>query len=241
MEHWIQHICEPSRLLLAWQSPDPSGERTRFAVAELVPDGADCILRYLEGPETQRAKELGFVGYPAFDIDQSEHRGGVLAAFVRRIPPRVRSDFAAYKAQFRIKPELRLSDFALLAYTGAKLPSDGFSIVDTLEGTCPPCEFVLEVAGYRHYTDKLSPPPAIGAAVQLVAEPENVVDKSAIAMKVSGQIIGYINRLQTAAFHRWMRAKDIDAVVERLNGPTDRPRAYVFVSVRNRDSARLAV
>jgi hypothetical protein len=72
MAHWIQHVCEPSRLLLAWQAPDPAGDRTRFAVAERVPDGADCILRYIAGPDMQGAKELGFVGYPAFNFDQSE-------------------------------------------------------------------------------------------------------------------------------------------------------------------------
>jgi hypothetical protein len=114
------------------------------------------------------------------DICRSEHRGGVLAAFLRRLPPRVRPDFAAYKAQFRLQPDLQLSDFALLAYTGAKLPSDGFTIVDTLEGMSPPCEIVLEVAGYRHYADKLSKTPTVGEKVELVAEPENKVDKQAI-------------------------------------------------------------
>jgi hypothetical protein len=184
----------------------------------------------------QRAKGLGFVGYPAFDVNQCEHRGGVLAAFIRRLPPRVRPDFAAYKAQFRLQPDLQLSDFASLAYTGAKLPSDGFTIVDTLEGMSPPCEIVLEVAGYRHYAAKLSKTPTVGEKIELVAEPENKVDKQAIAMKIGSQTIGYVNRLQTVAFHRWMRDEHVDVVFERLNGPVDRPRAYVFVSVRDRDN-----
>ena len=33
MEHWISHICEPRQLLLAWQGPDPNGDRTRFGRA----------------------------------------------------------------------------------------------------------------------------------------------------------------------------------------------------------------
>jgi hypothetical protein len=162
VEHWIQTICEPQRLLLAWQASDPDGERTRFRVGELVLDGEDCILRYSKGEQVDRARALGFSGYPAFDLAQVEHRKGVMAAFLRRLPPRSRADFEAYKAQFRLASGLALSDFALLAYTEAKLPSDGFSIVNPLADICGPCQFLLEVAGYRHNAGKLAEPPAVG-------------------------------------------------------------------------------
>jgi hypothetical protein len=83
----------------------------------------------------------------------------------------------------------------------------------------PPREIVLEIAGYRHYAGKLSAPPVVGEAIELVAEPESAVDKNAIAMKIRGQTIGYVNRLQTAAFQKWMWEMDVDVVLERLDGP----------------------
>jgi hypothetical protein len=238
VEQWISHICEPSRLLLAWQGPDPDGERTRFAVGELLLNGgSDCILRYLNGPEVDRAKKLGFEGYPAFRLEQVEHRQGVLATFLRRLPPRARPDFDAYKAQFRLKPDLSLSDFALLAYTGARLPSDGFSVVNTLEGLHAPCEVVLEIVGHRHYVRNLKTSLSVGEALDLVPEPQNPYDQNAIAVKVRGETIGYINRLQTVAIHQWLRNGTVETTLERLNGPSDRPRAFMFVRVRNSDKA----
>jgi hypothetical protein len=38
--------------------------------------------------------------------------------------------------------------------------------------------------------------------------------------------------LQTTAFHRWLESGLVSAVVERLNGNPDRPRAFIFVWVR---------
>jgi hypothetical protein len=237
MEHWITRICEPNRLLLAWQGPDPEGERTRFAVAEITREHIACALRYLTGPEVDRAKALGYAGYPAFRLDQQVHQNGVLAAFLRRLPPRSRPDFEAYKAQFRLGEGLDVSDFALLAYTGARLPSDGFSIVNTLEGLCPPCEFVTEIVGHRHYAPKLSFTPKIGEVLELVPEPTNPFDKNAIVVRLRGETFGYVNRLQTSAFHDWLRDGRVEAVLEWMNGPVDRPRAFMFVWVRDRGRA----
>jgi hypothetical protein len=237
MDRWISHISEPHRLLLAWQGPDPNGERTRFAVGELLLSGSDVTLRYLSGPEVEKAKKLGFAGYPAFKLDQQEHRQGVLAAFLRRLPPRARPDFDAYKAQFRLKHDLGLSDFALLAYTGARLPSDGFSVVDTLEDVRAPSELLLEIVGHRHWVAKLKSPLRIGEALDLLPEPENPVDKNAVVVKARGDVVGYVNRLQTVAFHKWLREGSVEATLDRLNGLRDRPRAFMFVRIRSSNQA----
>jgi HIRAN domain len=237
VDRWITHISEPSRLLLAWQGPDPHGDRTRFAVGELLLSGSDVTLRYLSGPEVEKAKKLGFQGYPAFKLDQQEHRQGVLAAFLRRLPPRARPDFDAYKAQFRLKSDLGLSDFALLAYTGARLPSDGFSVVDTLEDVRAPSELVLEIVGHRHWVAKLKSPLRVGEALDLLPEPENPVDKNAVVVKARGDLVGYVNRLQTATFHKLLREGSVEATLDRLNGSSDRPHAFMFVRVRGSNQA----
>jgi hypothetical protein len=155
----------------------------------------------------------------------------VMAAFLRRLPPRSRPDFEAYKAHFRLSRATELSDFAMLAYTEAKLPSDGFSLVNTLEGVSAPCELMLEVAGYRYYI-KQTRPLHIGQRAKLVPEPTNPKDANAISVQVDDQIIGYVNRLQTEAFHRWIGKGEVMAEIERLNGSADRPRAFIFVWVR---------
>jgi HIRAN domain len=231
VEHLIQTICEPQRLLLAWQASDPDGERTRFAVGELLRERDQCVLRYLAGEQVDRARSLGFSGYPAFDASHVEHRKGVMAAFLRRLPPRSRSDFEAYKTQFRLASDLKFSDFALLAYTEAKLPSDGFSIVNPLTDVCGPCQFVFEVAGHRHYAGKLGKPLTVGQRVNLVPEPTNKWDPNAVRIEANSEVVGYVNRLQAAAFLRWIDRGVVEAYVDRLNGNAARPRLFMFVNV----------
>src|SRR5262245_59890083 len=112
MPNWIEHICEPSRLLLAWQAPEHMKDRKRFAVGELVRVGNDCTLRYFENDEVREAKNLGFAGYPAFRLERTEYPNA-LSTFLRRLPPRGRPDFSNYIAHFRLPPSVAMSDFAL--------------------------------------------------------------------------------------------------------------------------------
>ncbi|MCK1573912.1 HIRAN domain-containing protein [Bradyrhizobium sp. 174] len=203
-------------------------------------EAGECVLRYLSGHDMERARALGFSGYTAFDLTQIEHRKGVLAAFLRRLPPRSRADFGAYKGQFRLKSDLVLSDFALLAYTEAKLPSDGFSIVNPLDGVCAPCQFLLEVAGYRHYAGKLAKPLSVGQPLHLTAEPSNKYDPNAVRVETGSELVGYVNRLQAPAFLRWMKDHSIGAFVDRLNGSVAKPRLLMFVDVAGDRATRVA-
>ena len=149
---------------------------------------------------------------------------------MRRLPPPSRPDFAEYKRQFRLPPLLFVSNFGLLGRTEAKLPSDGFSLVDPLDGAVDHCDLMLEVAGYGRYPQILAPL-SVGDPVWLQAEPWNEVDQNAVVIRASGQTIGYVNRLQAAAFQQWLRERAITSVVERLNGQPA-PRAFVFIRIR---------
>lgn len=127
--------------------------------------------------------------------------------------------------------DLRVSDFALLGITEAKLPSDGFSIVDPFDNEVDQRELVLEVAGFRHYAEKLDMGSSVGQSVEFRHEPLNPKDPNAVVILHEGETIGYINRLQTTAFHRWIREGRITAVIERFNGEPTRPRAFLFVKI----------
>jgi hypothetical protein len=227
--NWIHHVHDPSRLILAWQAPEHHSERKRFAVGEVLRQNATFILRYfVDTPDVNDAKALGYEGYPAFSLKQIEHSKDVLAAFMRRLPPRSRPDFGQYLEGLRLTPMTTLSDFALLGYSEAKLPSDGFSLVDTLEDACIPSEFLLELAGYRHYPPSLTAAD-LGAPVSIEREPTNLYDPFAVVVHYEGRTIGYINRLQAPVVGRWVSENRVSAVLDRLNGRSDKPRAYIFL------------
>lgn len=146
----IEHIIEPTRLWLVWQPGEvDSQSRRRHIVGEIVKSGDDIFLQYLTDTEDfKSAIEVGFVGYPAFKLGETVHRIGVPDAFMRRLPPRKRDDFHEYLERYRLPKDFSGSDMALLGYTGAKLPGDGFEIYADLADASVPFEIVLEVAGF---------------------------------------------------------------------------------------------
>lgn len=226
----ITHIIEPKVLLLAWQSES----RTRRRVAELYHDGEQIVLRYLsETPDYHAAVAEGFRGYPAFDPKRKEHHEGVMATFMRRLPPRKRDDFTLYLKQHRIDPLLatEISDLALLAYTGAKLPGDGFSLVHTFEGAEPPFECLIEACGFRYReVDRSSLHE--GETVNLIADLHNLTDPNAIRIDHQGRTIGHVNRLLLASFHRLLDTASFSCVIERINGTSEHPMVYIFVQIQ---------
>jgi hypothetical protein len=247
-KRWIEAVCEPRRLLLAWQSADLRPEsRYRWAVGVVEPQGADLSFRYFDqgdefsahnqGKPYGELKQLGYAGYPAFDPCKQHHIAGVKAALMRRLPPRNRSDFGEYTERFLLPRSSQLSDLALLGRTEATLPSDGFSLIDPLDSDVARCDLFLEVAGFRHYSQKVELTEGMG--VEIVAAPANPYDSKAIDFRVGGQKFGSVNRLQAEAFGGWLRTATVEAWLQRLNGSAERPRAFVFVRVSPK-SSRLA-
>lgn len=239
----ISHIVAPSRLILAWQAPDEFNDRTRFAVGELTIQSEDIVcLRYFVDNEEFAALNpdksymqlisYGYRGYPGFSLDRTEHHVGVMEAFMRRLPPRTRSDFANYMDHLRVAKDVDLSDFALLGLSEAQLPSDGFSVVDQLSADKSARELVCEIAGYRYYARKPDfTPPAVGDPVEIVLEPDNVYDPHAVACMFDRSKIGNINRLQAETYGVWAKQGRLNAVVDRINGSEERPRLFLFVKV----------
>jgi hypothetical protein len=198
------------------------------------PADEQIVFRYLRGTtDFEHAKDEGFKGYPAFDLNAAEHKSNVLNSFLRRVPPRKREDFPAYLARHNLPANELLSDMALLAYTNAKLPSDGFELYADLSSTRPPFELVIEVAGFRHQDGVQVDDVYVGDPVILKAEPDNAHDKNAVAIFHNGIRIGYVDRAQAISFQAWFRRGfKVSATVERINGKPERPMVYLFVSVR---------
>lgn len=231
----IENLVEPRRLLLAWQRPLAGRERrSRHIVGEIELTGNSAVFRYLENlPDYQQAQREGFLGFPAFAIGDKVYTSGVLDAFMRRLPPRKREDFSEYLAQFRLPTPFTGSDMALLGYTGAKLPGDGFEIIPDLADADPPLELVMEVAGFRHQKVAVSSL-SVGEPITLVAEPDNTAHPGAIAVLHRAGRIGYIAKPCCPAVANWLRGYTVEASIDRLNGKPQRPLIYLFVKVASK-------
>lgn len=232
--NFLEYLHEPSRLWLTWQRPDDAFPRTRRVVAEIVRSDDACTLRYLQSSEDyQVAAQQGFQGFPAFDPAQAEHTRGVMEALSRRLPPRKREDFDDYLAQFRLPPGFGGSDFALLGYTGARLPSDTFGFVPDFADVSRPIDLLLEVAGFRHQECQGRFAPTTGLPVTFSVDANNPVDREAVQVRSGEWGLGYVNRALLPWFAERLRHGEVAfAHIERINGEPDRPLIYVFCRVR---------
>lgn len=230
----LNHIIEPARLLLTWQPLDEqSKSRTRRIIGEVQKDSDGIVIfHYLKNTlDYEEAWKAGFVGYPSFSTQQDKFSQGVIQSLMRRIPSRQREDFSDYLAQHRLPAPFDYSDMALLGYTGARLPSDGFALIPVFPADKIPCDLLMEVAGLRYvYFQSINNIQA-GDLVTFEIEPGNLVDPDALAVMHKGHRIGYVNRAMKNNFHGWLRDHHITATVERINGKPERPLVYVRVSV----------
>lgn len=227
----IEHIIEPNRLLLVWQSPSRQ-PASRLVVGELTRASDAVELRYgVVRDDFATAEAAGFRGYPAFPKLDRVYRKGVLDTFMRRLPPRNRQDFARFLEQRRLPADADLSDFALLGYSEARVAGDEFSLMHPFDDVAGPCELLTEIAGFRHH-GKTVEGLRRGQPVTLEPEPTSEHDAEAVQVLAEGRRLGYVNRVQLPAFRRWLCTGSVDARIERINGRPDRPAVFIFVRVR---------
>ena len=233
----LRYIMEPQSLLLTWQPVDESSPtRTRRVVASVRRSQANSReweFEYLIGTEDwDAAVEAGFKGHPAFKWTGAHtiFRSGVRDTLIRRLPPLNREDFPEFLALHRLPEPFHYSEMALLGYTGAKLPSDGFSLAPQFSQSSQPCEYVLEVAGARHVFAGDLMDIRIGDPVELRLEPLNPVDEDAIALYHHEVKLGYVNRAMRSTFLNWLEHGQLEGAIERLNGKPERPLIYVRIA-----------
>lgn len=227
----ITHIIEPLRLWLTWQ-PTTGGTRYLIGHIDRLSDGSFEFEYHKNSSSFEKAQEKGFVGHPAFKTKFSKHSNNVLAPFLRRLPPRSRGDFKNYLAQHLLKFPFSGSDFALLGYTGAKSPGDGFSLVPDFSGADKDIDYQLEVAGTRYITNLKLDNIHVGDVVSLEQEPSNMYDSNAIAIIHNNVRIGFVNKVLCGYIAEKLLEGSISAVISRKNGTSDRPLIYVFITIR---------
>jgi hypothetical protein len=234
--HFIEHIIEPTKLLLAWQSSDEE-HRTRYIVAELNRIDHDVTLTYSpEKADFITAQHHKFKSYPAFQDTSIAHHN-VLDAFMRRLPPRSRGDFPQYLEGLRLKPTVCISDFALLGYSGAKLLSDGFSIIHPFNQVDGACELLIEAAGYRHLHKSEKTTIQIDSPASFTMELYGPAQETAIRIDVDNHCVGYVNRGLVPTFVDWIEQGRIaGAWVEKINSSPERPALYLYVKVAPKKS-----
>ncbi|WXL27735.1 HIRAN domain-containing protein [Ectopseudomonas mendocina] len=209
----IEHIYEPSRLLLVWHHSDETKPRHRRVVGELIRKGDDAFFRYLKGTvDFEAALNEGFHEFPAFEDGKAESQPRALDVFLRRIPPRKREDFNEYLGQYNLPENFSGSPFSLLGYTGARLASDTFELCPDFTDAKAPLDFIIELSGAHHYV-KPQNNIAEGDAVEFVLDENNEHDENAIKVEHNNVVIGYINKAMTPGFKKLLNEGTVKGTI----------------------------
>jgi hypothetical protein len=233
MNFQIVNFVEPSRVRMIWQSPY-AGERTKFHVGDLIRAGSQVALYYnRNSADWIGAVQNGFNGYPAaFPVTSVVHHDNVLEIIRRRLPPRNRSDFGAFLYKNGLSNNPMISDLALIGYSGARLPGDGFSFEIDYSIEEMPFEFLFEVSGFRYYSGMNIPVEAVlDRQVLFQPEPSNAHDPNAIMIKIGDALIGYVPRSHAPWINAWLQFARLGAWVAKIEGPPSRPLVYVYLAV----------
>ena len=231
--NFIQHIIEPTKLFLAWRSVSEPGFMP-YPVGELTLNDEKINLKYLvDSPDFKRAQELGFEPHPAFpDVHKIYY--DVLDTFTRRLPPRSRGDFPQYLEAIRLKPDTVLTPFALLGYSGAKLLSDGFSIIHPFHDIDTECELLLEIFGFEKIFENKNIEIGSKLHFSMVYWPHPNLQKQecVIALKAGGELIGFVNKALIPSILKWYHEHRIAGVwIEKINGVNQPGIGYIFIKV----------
>lgn len=229
----IQQPIHTKSAYLIWQSPlNGDGSRSRLPVAIMRSnsDGKVSFEYLKETEDYSSAISEGFSGYTGIPLDR-EDTSDAIHTLGRRLPNPDRNDYPEFLERYGLSKEHNLSTLSLLAYTGAKLTSDSYSVSDTFEGFNRPFQYIFDVAGRSRFINE-TPDPKIDEHVIFQLEPDNPIDPNAIKMvNSSGKCFGYLNRNQTEAAHRWIVNGSINARIYRTNGRANYPRLFVFADI----------
>lgn len=230
----ISHPIHTKSAHLIWQSPlgaSLSRRRLPVALMRANDDGNGVSFEYLRNTsDFQTAVDEGFNGYTGIPLDR-EDTSDAINTLGRRLLMPERPDYGEYLARSGLRVEHGLSTLSLLAYTGAKLTSDSFSVSDTFEGFDRSFQYIFDVAGRRHAVD-FTPSPQTGDTVIFRAEPDNEFDPHAVELvDTDGNRFGYVNTCQAQAVNRWLLGGSVEGQVFRVNGRAAYPRLFVFADI----------
>ena len=233
-DNLIEEPIQTSRALLVWQTPlNEKGLRTRHAVGELWRDNANEYFSYFGEDELAPARADGFREYPGLPFGQGHILTKGVDILFHRVIPSARPDYEDYLNQFGISQRHDLTRLSLLAYTGAHLYRDSYSVCETFQNFRGRFGCVFDVGGYGHWLAEGNVT-EVGERVEFLRDPDNTADSSAVKIVAGnrdGRTLGHVDHLQSRAVCEWLDHGEITGRVF-LNLPyPDFPQLYVRADI----------
>lgn len=193
--------------------------RTERLVVGTLSRAADSFMFDYDGPDLERAKELGFDGYPGLPLERAPFNGQAMAALGARNLSTRREDYDRLATFWRIPQGA--DPFVSIGMTSGTLPTDLFEVAAEFK-PIPNTEFITSLAGIQFCEGKdLLRESAPGVELHLERDPSNTFDANAVKVLWGGGHVAFIKKVHNQAVLRaWDAGLIVMATVEhaKVNG-----------------------
>jgi hypothetical protein len=199
------------RVMLAWRPGEHMG---RLLVGSLRVNGTWSFS--YDGPDLDKAVELGFVGYQGLQDFTAKYDDVALSTFKARLPRPERPDYLELLGAWHVTPDEKDTVF-LLAATGGQLPTDQFEFIPVLEpvsGT----SFLTKLAGikYKPHSEHFRTL-VRGSKLDLRPDPNNPFDPDAVEVLYGRYQLAFVKRGHSSNVCRALKAGlSVDVTLERM-------------------------
>ena len=232
MAKYLSKLYRPNEILISWQNINrdcnaPGGRRVIIGKLKYITNEI-WNLEYFNIDEIPN-----FVGYLPYRFCANKLYENVKSAFIKRLPPKTRGDFADYLIDNNISKEcIDIDEFTLLAYTSGRIHGDNFTFINPLDTIPIGSEFIIDIAGFSHYNGMKNLNSLLNQEVFFIKEPQNVVDNNAIRIETKDLLLGYVNKGQANYINKLLdRNITIKAIINTIKGDENKPIVSVYVKI----------
>lgn len=212
------------KIFLTWRKG--RGYR-RIPVGFLTRNVTDGARFQYDIEKVKEAQQYGFIPYTGFPETSKVYSGNVIEIFGQRLLKSGRNDASDFYRFWSVDPKKKDDVFYMLAQTQGLIPTDNFEFLADFNAKAG-LSFVTELVGLSRidiFRDDLEKEESLNYSL----EPNNPIDKYAVAVNKNGKKLGYVKIIHSRVFYK--AKSGVSVKVHHVEGNGKLSRVFLRVQI----------